>query len=86
MHFDDGDGVLFSAVVISTMVSKCGLIRHQMCLVERKQRVPDFPLKIRIQDNLWTFEKVLFLVHDLSLDFRDTSMTFCIITHEFENG
>lgn len=85
MHFDDGVGVLFSALVISTMVSKCGLIRHQMCLVERKQSVPDFPLKMRIQDHLWTFEKV-FLVHDLSLDFRDTSMTFHIITHEFENG
>lgn len=80
MHFDNGDGVLFSALVFSTMVSNCGLIRHHMCLIERKQSVPDFPLKMRIQDNLWTFEKVLFLVHDLSLDFRDTNMTFYIIT------
>lgn len=31
-------------------------------------------------------KKVLFLVHNLSRDFRDTSMTFHIITHEFENG
>lgn len=86
MHFDGGNDVLFSVLVISTKVAKCGLIRHQMCLIKRKQSVPDFPLIIRVQDNLWTFEKVLFLVHDLSLDFRDTSMTFRMITHEFENG
>lgn len=51
----------FYSSVIGTKVKMFGLIRYQMCLTEGRQSVPGFPLKIRVQDNLWIFKKVLFL-------------------------
>lgn len=71
----------FYTSIISTKVKMFGLIRYQMFLTERRQSVPGFPLKIRVQDNLWIFKKYIVSLYNPSLDFGDISMTFHMVTH-----